>query len=86
MAHIANIVYYANVARRALRRERIFRDRINPLDSYDDIDFQKRYRLSRQTTLHVIDILQDDIAPAFGNRSIPSQLQVLIALRFYATG
>jgi hypothetical protein len=29
--------------RRALRRERVFRDRLLPFDEYDDLDIFKRY-------------------------------------------
>jgi hypothetical protein len=29
--------------RRAFRRERVFRDRLNPLDAYDDVDLLRRY-------------------------------------------
>jgi hypothetical protein len=35
----------------ALRRERIFRDRVNPLDIYDDVDLIKRYRMPRHVLL-----------------------------------
>ena len=31
----------------SLRRQRVFRDRLNPLDEYSDVEFIARYRISR---------------------------------------
>ena len=33
--------------RASFRRQRIFRDRIDPFDELDDIEFRKRYRFSK---------------------------------------
>ena len=73
--------------RRALRRDRVFRDRLNPLDVYDDVDILRRYRFTRPVLLEVIDLLEDDISP-FTRRShaVPATLQVCCALRYFATG
>ncbi|CAC5423000.1 unnamed protein product [Mytilus coruscus] len=40
--------------RRHFRRERVFRDRTNPLDLYNDEDMIKRYRFPRATVLELI--------------------------------
>ena len=40
-----------------LRRERIFRDRSNPLDKYNDDEMYERYRFTRRGILHVLDRL-----------------------------
>ena len=63
--------------RRALRRDRVFRDRLNPLDVYDDVEILRRYRFTRPVLLEVIDLLEDDISP-FTRRShaVPATLQV----------
>ena len=37
--------------RRALRRDRVFRDRWNPLDVYDDAEILRRYRFTRPVML-----------------------------------
>ncbi|XP_069109344.1 putative nuclease HARBI1 [Argopecten irradians] len=72
---------------RALRRERIFRDRFDPLQNYDGFELYQRFRFDREGILFINDIVKDYIAPATGrNHSLPSFLQVLLALRFYATG
>ncbi|CAC5388145.1 HARBI1 [Mytilus coruscus] len=41
--------------RRHFRRERVFRDRPNPLELYNDEDMIKRYRFPRATVLELID-------------------------------
>ena len=74
-------------ARRALRRQRVFRDRLQPLDVYDDVDLYQRYRMTRPVLLEVIDLLEDEIAPdTLRSHAIPASLQVCVALRFFATG
>ena len=72
--------------RRALRRDRIFRDRNNPLDMYDDVDFRQRFRLTRGTVLKLIAHIEDlePLRQTVG--AVPLHLQVLLGLRFSATG
>uniref|UniRef100_A0A914UQC5 Putative nuclease HARBI1 n=1 Tax=Plectus sambesii TaxID=2011161 RepID=A0A914UQC5_9BILA len=73
--------------RRALRRERVFRDRGNPLDVLDDLQLYERFRLDRQGIMDITEML-DDVLRRATNRSqaLAPSLQVLIALRFYAGG
>ncbi|XP_025106067.1 putative nuclease HARBI1 [Pomacea canaliculata] len=75
-----------NRVRRRLRRERVFRDRNHPLDRYNDEELYKKFRFTR---LHILQ-LTDEIAAAveLSNRrgALSPVLQVLLALRFYATG
>ncbi|XP_061188738.1 putative nuclease HARBI1 [Saccostrea echinata] len=73
--------------RRNLRRQRVFRDRQNPLDAYDDMDIIHRYRLDRRTIISIIDIVQERLErPTKRSRSLPDSLQVFAALRFLASG
>lgn len=73
--------------RRALRRERVFRDRTNPLDIYDDRELHKRYRFTRDGCTRIIDLLTEDLeTPTRRNHSVPGSLQVFIALSFYGQG
>ncbi|KAJ8286838.1 hypothetical protein GJAV_G00043860 [Gymnothorax javanicus] len=48
--------------RRALRRECIFRDRLHPLDLYDDVELLWLYRLTHPVLLQVIDFIKDDVS------------------------
>uniref|UniRef100_UPI00358FC806 putative nuclease HARBI1 n=1 Tax=Myxine glutinosa TaxID=7769 RepID=UPI00358FC806 len=73
--------------RRAMRRERVFRDRVHPLEIYNDLQLYQRYRLDRQTILDLADIIRIDLEPrTFRNHALPTELKLLAALRFYATG
>lgn len=72
---------------RALRRERHFRDRFDPLQNFDALELYRRFRFDRDGILFITDIVKDDISPATArNHSLPPHLQVMIALRYYATG
>jgi hypothetical protein len=73
--------------RRLIRRERIFRDRTNPLDAYDDDEIRKKYRLTRQMILALHDEISVDIEPQTQrNHAVPAILQLFCALRYYASG
>jgi hypothetical protein len=64
---------------RGMRRERLFRDRNNPLDSLDDLQLYQRFRLNRQGIYELTDMFDVDLRRAT-NRSmaLPSTLQVLL--------
>ncbi len=73
--------------RRALRRERIFRNRKNPLDHYDAIEMYTKYRFTRAGCIHIINVIGVNLQhPTMRKHALPPSLQVFIALRFYATG
>ena len=72
---------------RPLRRERVFRDRTHPLDSYNDIELFRKYRFDRNGCIYLIDLLTDDLRhQSQRNQALSPSLQVFIALNFYATG
>ena len=69
-----------------MRRERIFRNRLDPLNISDD-HLIRYYRMPRNEILE----LCEQIAPEISRhtrrtRAIPVHTQVLVALRFYASG
>ena len=69
--------------RRNIRRQRVFRDHKNPIDIYDDVELYERIRFRRNDILGIVDEIRDDIEyPATRQGS----LQLLITLRYYATG
>ena len=70
----------------ALRRERVFRDRKNPLEQPDDFLIQK-YRLPRHEILRLSNELRGDLErETRRNNAVPVELQVCAALRFLASG
>lgn len=73
--------------RRQIRKERVFRDRRNPLDFFDDDKVYERYRFTREGIMHITDIVAPDIEhDTVRNHALLPYQQVLIALQYYATG
>ena len=82
MAALMNVLQGA-----ALRRERVFRDRCNPLDLYDNHEMFKKYRFTREGIMYIIDMFSNELEhPTKQSRALSAPLQIFIALRFYATG
>ena len=70
----------------ARRRERIFRDRSNPLDLYD-LDMYDRYCFTRRGVMNIL----DELAPQLEHSTrrshvIDGCVQAFIALCFFAMG
>ena len=68
MFHVGRFRLF-HAGRRALRRERVFRDRTKPLDIYDDFELIDKYRFDRQYIMMICDMLHDDLeSSTFRNR------------------
>ena len=66
---------------------RIFRDRLNPLDCYNDTEFQERFRLDRPSFYFLLNEVEEDLEHETKRScAIPSSLQLCIALRYFASG
>ena len=66
---------------------RIFRDRDNPLENMSDESFQYRYRITKEVAHDLCAVLNDDLNRATRrSQSLPPSLQILIAIRYFATG
>ena len=78
---------YANRRNIHVRQIRHLRDRLNPLEEYDDEDFRLRFRLTKDSVSDLVKVLDKDLQHQT-RRGLPltPMQQVLIALRFYATG
>ena len=72
--------------RRQLRRNRVFRDRSNPFERYDDVELYRKFRFRREDILAITEEVEADITLINRRGTMPPLLQVLTALRFYATG
>ena len=70
----------------ALPRPRIFRDRLHPLDAYNDEEIRVRYRLTRPLIIDLHDLIYLDIEPQTNrNHAVPAMLQIFGAIRYYAS-
>ena len=77
----------ADEQHRRLRRPRQFRARPRPFLQYNDEEFKARFRLTKATFVHLLGLVGDNIQPFTArNAAISSENQLLLALRFYATG
>ncbi|XP_030849657.1 putative nuclease HARBI1 [Strongylocentrotus purpuratus] len=73
-------------AARHLQRERVFRDRVDPLDRPDD-ELWRKYRFTRAGLLRLVDQLAPALShPTARNCSLSVLQQLCVALNFYATG
>jgi hypothetical protein len=71
--------------RAALRADRVFRDRVNPLEMDED-DVRDRYRFRPPTIRWLCDLLRPDLErPTDCSSAVPVLYVVCIALRFLAT-
>ena len=50
-----------HLARRRLRRERVFRYADHPFDVYDDVDLFDMYRFRRHDIMDLVDLVDDNI-------------------------
>ena len=63
---------------RAIRRERIFRDRTQNLDTLSDSELICRYRFPRQSIIFLSDLLAPVLQrPTARSKSIPIHIQVI---------
>ncbi|KAI2643094.1 hypothetical protein H4Q32_027983 [Labeo rohita] len=69
------------------RPARVLLDRSDPLPYFDDTAFQGRFRMYKQHALEIISLLEPTLSClSLRGRPLPSSLQVLLTLRFLATG
>ena len=81
MIKMAAVVVWRSQHRRNLRRNRVFRDRKNPLDMYDDVELYDKFRFRRHDIL-TIDLEYSD---RHATRLLAGTLQVIVALSTYAS-
>ena len=70
-----------------IRKQRVFRDRLHPLDAYDDAEIITRYRLPRHRITNLYDLIGEELEPQTQrNHAIPAMIQIFCALRYFACG
>ena len=76
-----------DVGGRKKRKERQFRHVAFTIDGYTNEELRTRYRFGRESIMHITDLLEEDLhRKTQRNHPISALQQVLIALRFYASG
>lgn len=83
-AHVRHL--RRNRQRIAVRRPRFFPDRSNPLEDLTEEEVFVRYRFRPITIMFIMGLLPDLSHPTKTNSPLPPLLQVLLCLRYLATG
>lgn len=67
--------------------KRYVRDALNPFEYYDDNEFKRRFRFSKESVLHGIYPKIEEGLERLNKRGlpIPGLIQLLVCLRFYST-
>jgi hypothetical protein len=69
------------------RRQRVFKERVDYFNIFDDIDFQCRFRLSKCRAEELLQNIGQHLQPRTArNGAISPSTQLLVALRYYALG
>ena len=69
---------------KCLARERVFRDRSNPLDCYD-LELVQRFHFSRLTILEITELIQDHLNSTDISYAAHPHIQVCVALQYFAS-
>ncbi|KAM7301575.1 putative nuclease HARBI1 [Ixodes scapularis] len=78
---------FAQYAVVMMGRQRVFRDRLNPLEEFDEDELQERFRFGRAGIVFLADTLRPVLErPTRRSRALSAEQQVIVALQFYATG
>ncbi|KAF9805166.1 hypothetical protein SFRURICE_002992 [Spodoptera frugiperda] len=72
---------YRNIGSR--RRVKIYNSRSNPMEELSKSDFKHRYRFSKGNMVKIINILRNDLSMDSRGGSIPVELQVMAAIRYW---
>ena len=57
------------------------------IDSYGDVEFKLRYRMTKESAIEFIKIIAPKLTfSSKRNNPVPVQIQFLITIRYYATG
>ncbi len=80
----AQILFVCN--ERVIQRERVFWDRMNPLDSFSDKQMHKYYHFTWAGVMHVMDIIRPHLQNnTMRSHAIDPRVKVFVAIFYYAT-
>ncbi|KAK9739323.1 hypothetical protein QE152_g9082 [Popillia japonica] len=69
------------------RRRKVFRPRENQFEKWNDLDFIRRFRFSKDGVRFILENITDEILhPTERNKAVTAETMLFVTLRFYATG
>ena len=81
-----NNLYLQYLNRFERNGERIIEEIRDPFEDLDDIQFQRRFRLKKETATSVLNMIEEQLEfPTGRNHPITPRNHLLAGLRFYAT-
>ena len=72
--------------RRIVVQRQVFRDYSHPFDKYNDLELYRKFRFTRQVIVEITGEIADLLQLATRQGALSPILQVLLTLRFHATG
>ena len=66
----------------SLARERVFRDRSDPLDCYDDLELVQRFRFSRSAILKITKLIENKLNSTDRSHAAHPHVQVCVLYNF----
>lgn len=83
---VRNLEFLEAIEKEENKRKRK-RNHTPKLEDFDDIDFQRRYRLTKNAVSELLPLIENQIRHnTHLNQALTPLEQLLVALRFYATG
>ena len=79
-------LFLAEESEESLARERVFRDRNDPLEFYNDLELVQRFRFSRSAILRITEFIFDRLNSTDRSHAAHPHVQVCVALQFFASG
>ena len=70
----------------SLDRERVFRNRSDPLDFYKDLELVQRFLFSRSAILKITELIQNHLNSTDRSHSAHPHVQVCVALQIFFIG
>ena len=75
---MAALFIFDELQRRDIRKQRVFKDRRNPLDNLTDGEIRERYRLPRLYLLQLVELVSCDLEkPTLRSQPISPIIQVI---------
>lgn len=82
-----NILLAVDLVQQDLRRQRIFRDRLEPLQQFSEVEIKRLFRFEPRSLVALVELVETDLERATQrNKSLTPMLQLCLTLSYLGTG